>query len=207
MRRRAAQRCQLVLACRTGIRQAAFCWYGVITLLSLLHSSLGPIIPRPHQALMAFGGRVDRWLKMGRKGTTRIIGGAGRSAFLGSEFSFDDLSFANYKAYTYLHIEKEQSDSITTVDRFPKKKSKWLEKQRLHIDRNRNIITRVESYAPGGRLVKVATFAKFKSEGKGWFPYEIKMENLKNKRSSTLVWNSRKFGVEQAKEKFSSHKL
>lgn len=158
-------------------------------------------------------GSDDQWLYLpSMKKIKRISSKAKNSSFMGSEFSYEDLSGQELEKYKfkYLRDEKSKLGDMWVMERYPiDKKSSGYSKQVMWILKKYNGATKVEYYDRKGKLIKIADFLNYKSfniSGKTiWRPESIHMKNLQTKKQSIFAWDKRSLGT-KLKDKYFSKK-
>lgn len=155
----------------------------------------------------------DQWLYLpSMKRIKRISSKAKSSSFMGSEFSYEDLSGQEIEKYTFKHLRDEKSPlgDVWVIERYPvNKKSSGYSKQVMWILKKYNGASKVEYYDRKGKLIKIAEFQNYKSfkvSGKTlWRPEKIHMKNVQTKKQSIFAWDKRTLG-KNLKNKFFSKK-
>src|SRR5690606_21187079 len=107
----------------------------------------------------------DQWLYLPSMRRVRRISSSGRSSsFMGSEFTYEDLSSQEIEKYHFNFLEIIQLDghAIEKLEKTPKQKSGYS-KMISYINPNLNSPVKVEYYDRKGDLLKVAEFQKFET--------------------------------------------
>lgn len=141
----------------------------------------------------------EQWLYMpGLKKTKRIISKNKSGSFMGSEFSYEDLSSQHYKKFIY----SANAEEITVAGsrqykatRSPKDKNSGYSKQVLWVESKNFLIQRIEYYDKNGALLKVALFPDYKKIDGIWRAMKIIMKNIQTNKETTLDWTSEKIKV------------
>lgn len=116
-------------------------------------------------------------------------------SFVGSEFSYEDISSINYKNYTYpneAEIVTKDGKNYYKIVRIPIDKHSGYSKQIVWIDTDNYLIRFGEYYNKNGKLLKKISFPKYKKIDNIWRIFEIDIENIQNHKSSKLIWKSEK---------------
>ena len=141
----------------------------------------------------------DQWLYMpGLKKTKRIISKNKSGSFMGSEFSYEDLSSQHYKKFTYSDNAKEMMISGVKqyqATRTPKDENSGYSKQILWVDSKNFLIQKIEYYDKNGALLKVGLFPEYKKIDGVWRGLKIIMKNVQTNKETTLDWTSEKIKV------------
>ena len=159
-------------------------------------------------------GNDDQWLYMPSiRRVKRINSRSKSSSFMGSEFSYEDLTSQEVEKYTYKLLGEKNgkgSNKIFVLEKRPVKKSGYS-KQIHYINENYNQAEKIEYYGRKGQLLKTATPSGFKEytiKGKKiWRPSSITMENKITRKMSILVWETREFGQNLNPQLFNKREL
>jgi len=138
----------------------------------------------------------DQWLYLpALKRVKRIASRNKSGAFMGSEFSYEDLSAFNVEKYTYggeaETVELDGKPAYKSV-RFPKEKDSGYTKQVSWVDPQTYLILRVDYYDRKKALLKTAVFSDYRKVGKVWRIGKIVMTNHQNDKKTILVWENEK---------------
>jgi hypothetical protein len=134
----------------------------------------------------------DQWLYLPAiKRVKRIASKNKSGAFMGSEFSYEDLSSFNIDKYTY--ESETQKSKLGTQDvyistRIPKDKNSGYTKQITYIDAHQYLTKKVDYFDRKSALLKTATFSEYKKIKGVWRIGKIVMKNHQNGKQTTLVW-------------------
>lgn len=135
----------------------------------------------------------DKWIFMPALGKVRRIAASdGGSAFMGTEFTYDDMSGGDTQSDTHklLREEKVGEYNCYVVESTPKDLSSSQYSKRLQwVIKDNDILipVRVELYSKKGELNKVLTIEKLENINGFWIPGSTKMENLLSNRSSVIL--------------------
>ena len=138
----------------------------------------------------------DQWLYLpALKRVKRIASKNKSGSFMGSEFSYEDLSSFNVDKYTYegdaKTVELEGKSLLETV-RVPKDKNSGYTKQVSWIDPETYLIARVDYYDRKKALLKTAVFSDYRNIDGVWRIGKITMSNHQNDKKTILVWENEK---------------
>ncbi len=149
----------------------------------------------------------DQWLYLPAVKRVKKIASRNRSGpFLGSEFSYEDLSTQEVVKYSYDFLREEPCGEAQcfVVERKPGPNlySGYL-RQIFWIDTEHYRTLKVDYYNRGDRLTKTLIASDFKqfaipsapAQSGIWKPERMLMSNLVTGKSTELVWSDFRFGV------------
>jgi len=135
----------------------------------------------------------DQWLYLpALKRVKRIASRNKSGAFMGSEFSYEDLSAFNVKKYVYSGEAKEgtlDGVAVYVVTSTPVSKYSGYTKLISFIDKATFLVKKIEYYDRKHELLKVATFEDYKKFGTVYRMGKIIMKNVQNDKTTILVWS------------------
>ena len=143
----------------------------------------------------------------------RIAGGQKSSSFLGSEFSFEDLSEQQLEKYTYKLLKEEdyQGQKVWVLERKPKKSNSGYTRMVSWISKTYHNPLKVEYYDRKNELLKIAEFKGYKAytvKGRKIYrSHEIHMNNVQTKKKSSFIWIKRKLGLSYRDKEFKKGRL
>jgi len=148
----------------------------------------------------------DQWLYLpALKRVKRIASRNKSGAFMGSEFSYEDLSAFNIEKYTYggeaEKVELDGKPAFKTI-RFPKEKDSGYTKQVSWIDPETYVILQVDYYDRKKALLKTARFSDYRKLGSVWRIGKIIMTNHQNDKQTILVWENEKINTGLSEKDF-----
>ncbi|MFM7182179.1 MAG: outer membrane lipoprotein-sorting protein [Verrucomicrobiales bacterium] len=154
----------------------------------------------------------DQWLYLpAMKRTKRIASGNKSGSFVGSEFSYEDISPQQVEKYTYKYLkeETESGQACHVVERYPvDKKSSGYTRQVLWIDKAEYRPLKAENYDRKDSLLKTLTFTNYKKyAGKFWRPLAMGMTNHQTGKKTTISYSEFKFGTGLTEAQFDSDRL
>jgi hypothetical protein len=155
-------------------------------------------------------GDDDQWLYMPAvKRIKRISGSNKTGAFMGSEFSYEDLSSVEIEKYTYKYIDEPKLGGRDTwrIERYPVDKNSGYRRQIVWLDKEYLSPLKIEYYDRKNELLKVATFDGYKLHGRFWRFRTIRVENVQTRKKSVITWENRQIGVKLPPESFDSARL
>jgi len=139
----------------------------------------------------------SQWLYLPEIKREKRIAGGGRSGpFMGSEFSFEDMSSQRVEKFTYKYISDEALDGVQchVLERYPVDKASGYTKQVAWLDTEQLRVQKVDYYDRRGELLKTLTLKDYKQyEEKYWRPTNMEMLNHQTGRSTLLEWKNTKF--------------
>jgi len=138
----------------------------------------------------------DQWLYLpALKRVKRIASKNKSGSFMGSEFSYEDLSSFNVEKYTYegdaKTVQLEGKSYYETV-RIPKDENSGYTKQVSWVDPQTYLIARVDYYDRKNALLKTALFSDYRNFDGVWRIGKIVMTNHQNDKKTILVWENEK---------------
>ena len=135
----------------------------------------------------------DQWLYLpALKRVKRIASRNKSGAFMGSEFSYEDLSAFNTKKYTYLDGDAEAVKGLYVITSVPVSKYSGYTKLVSFIDADTFLAQKIEYYDRKKELLKIAKFEDYKNFGTVHRIGKITMKNIQNDKTTVLVWSDEK---------------
>ena len=135
----------------------------------------------------------DQWLYLpALKRVKRIASKNKSGAFMGSEFSYEDLSAFNVKKYSYEEGEATPLASLYTIVSKPISKSSGYTKLISFINASTFLVQKIEYYDRKKELLKVAVFEDYQNFGDVVRIGKITMSNVQNDKTTILVWSDQK---------------
>ncbi len=142
----------------------------------------------------------DQWLYLPALKRVKKIASRNRSGpFLGSEFSYEDLSTQEVAKYSYKYLREEACGEgrCYVVERKPGPVlySGYL-RQVFWLDSEHYRTVKVDYYNRGDRLTKTLLASEFEQFSNGiWKPRLMQMSNKVTGKSTDLIWRDFEFGV------------
>lgn len=132
----------------------------------------------------------DQWLYLPALKRVKRINSSNKSgSFMGSEFSYEDISSREPSKYNYSKEAKEDvldGVKVYVYERYPKDKKSGYSKQILWVDKDKFITLKSDFYDRKKELLKTGTY-KWKGKiGDTFRVSEITMQNVQNKKSTIL---------------------
>jgi hypothetical protein len=151
----------------------------------------------------------DQWLYLPAIKRVKRISSRNKSgAFMGSEFSYEDLGSQEPEKFEHSFIEETTRAERPSwlLERVPTYRSGYS-KQRLWIDRVYLWPSKIEYFDRKGELLKTSTFAGWKRYGKYWRPGSIEMTNHQTRKKSKLTWSKRRLPAKLDQTDFDKENL
>ena len=145
----------------------------------------------------------DQWLFLPALKRVKKIASRNRSGpFLGSEFSYEDLSTQELAKYSYRFLREEACGDARcfVVERRPGPNLfSGYSRQEFWIDTEHYRTLKVDYYNRGDRLTKTLEAGDFQNyavnDASIWKPRRMLMRNLVTGKSTELTWHDFQFGV------------
>ncbi len=138
----------------------------------------------------------DQWLFLPATGRVKRISSGNKSGpFVGSEFSYEDITAQEVGKYTYNWLRTEKCGGATcdVIERVPAYKNSGYSRQEVWIDQKTSQFQQIEFYDRAGAKVKRMTFAGYRRVGGVLRAHKLTMVNLRNGKSTDLVFSDYKF--------------
>lgn len=159
-------------------------------------------------------GGDDQWLWLPALKRVKRIGASNRSgSFMGSEFSYEDLSSQEVEKFTYLWLRDEpcpgaETLSCAAVERYPVDEESGYTRQILWMDTQEYRPWRIDFYDRKDALLKTLTFADYRVyAGRRWRAHRLAMVNLLTGKSTDLEFGEYAFGQGLTDRDFDSRAL
>lgn len=153
----------------------------------------------------------DQWLYLpALRRTKRISSGKKSGRFMGSEFSYEDMSALQIEKYEFsLLAEKEwQGMAVFELEALPVDVASAYSKQRMLVDKSDYRIHQIAFYDRRGEHFKTMNLSEFALyKGKYWRARKAVMQNLKSGRKTTLRWDNLRFDTGLLAQSFHYSKL
>ncbi len=156
-------------------------------------------------------GADDQWLYLPALKRVKRIASRNKSGpFMGSEFSFEDLSSFEIEKYTYKYLRDEPCGDETcfVVEQYPLDKNSGYTRRVVWIDQSEYRLQKVEFYDRKNSALKTLTYHDYVLYlEKFWRPGMMKMENLQSKKGTDLKWNNYEFKTGLSEKDFNKNSL
>ena len=138
----------------------------------------------------------DQWLYLpALKRVKRIASKNKSGSFMGSEFSYEDLSAFNVKKYKYsgdAMSAKLDGKDVYISTSVPISKYSGYTKLVNYIDANTFLVLKVEYFDRKKKLLKTSYFGEYNKYGAIYRMTKITMKNIQNDKTTILVWSDEK---------------
>ncbi len=132
----------------------------------------------------------EQWTFMPKTKKINQIGGKAKSgSFLGSQFSFEDLSSFKIEKYRFRYLRDEKCDieQCSVLAIYPEYKGSGYSKMVSWIDKQSRV-QKIEYYDREDELLKTLTINEYKKiDDKYWQPVSSEMKNNQNNKTTELV--------------------
>ena len=139
----------------------------------------------------------EQWLYLPALKRVKRISSSNKSGpFMGSEFSYEDISSQEVDKYKYKFIKDDKFNGrdVFVMERYPQYKKSGYTKQVTWIDKKMYQPLKIEFYDRKKSLLKTLTQHDYKLYlNKFWRPSRLEMTNHQTGKSTTLLWKSYKF--------------
>ena len=139
----------------------------------------------------------EQWLYLpALKRVKRISSNNKSGPFMGSEFSYEDLSSQEVAKYTYKYLRDEKIDGrdCFVIERIPAYKHSGYTRLVTWLDKEMYQPLKVEFYDRKGSLLKTLTSSGHKQyEGQFWRPQKMSVINHITQKSTDLYWKDYRF--------------
>lgn len=142
-------------------------------------------------------GDDDQWLYLPALKRVKRIASRNKSGpFMGSEFSYEDLSSQEVEKYTYNYAGDTElnGEKVWILERFPVDINSGYTKQVSYMDPVEYRIRKVEYYDRKNSHLKTLEMSDYRLYlDKYWRPHQLDMVNLQTGKSTTLSWETIEF--------------
>ena len=142
-------------------------------------------------------GDDDQWLYLPALKRVKRISSSNKSgSFMGSEFSFEDLTSQEVEKFTYKHLRDEPCGALTcfVLERYPVDPDSGYTRQVAWLDQEAYRLWKVDYYDRKNALLKTFSASNYlQYEDKFWRAGEMSMVNHQTGKSTRLVWTEIKF--------------
>ncbi len=156
----------------------------------------------------------DQWLYLPAMKRVKRISSSNRSgSFVGSEFSYEDLSSPEVEKYTYNWLREEpcpnQPDMTCHVtERFPTDTGSGYKKQMMWLDTETYRVVKIDYFDRKEAFLKTllqTDYAVYKD--RHWRPHTMEMVNHQTGKSTTMKWSDFQFGAGLSGSDFQPNRL
>ena len=153
----------------------------------------------------------DQWLYLpALKRVKRISSSTRTGSFMGSEFSYEDMSNPEVEKYTYRYLRDEPCGELicTVNEQVPVDKKSSYSRQIVWQDRDHVRTWMVHYYDRKDSHLKTLTFTGYRQYlDRYWRAGEMTMENHLTGKSTVLSWTDYEFGADLGASDFSQTAL
>jgi len=153
----------------------------------------------------------SQWIYLPELNRTKRIANSKRStAFMGSEFTYEDIINSHYKKYTYQKVFEKtmfHGREHYMITRFPIDRSSGYKKQVLYIDKKSFLISKIDYFNNKSILYKIATISNYHLIKNIYFAGKVHMINQLNKKQSILVTSQQVFFAGLYEAEFNKREL
>ena len=142
-------------------------------------------------------GADDQWLYLPALKRVKRISSRNKSGpFMGSEFSFEDLSSFEIEKYTYKYLGDDASNGVDSfmVEQYPVDENSGYTRRVVWIDKAEYRVQKVDFYDRKNSLLKTLSNHDYKQYlGKYWRASSATMINHQSGKSTELKWSDYEF--------------
>ncbi len=139
----------------------------------------------------------EQWMYLPALKRVKRISSSNKSGpFLGSEFSYEDISSQEVDKYRYKYLRDEVLDGREAFvsEYYPNYKHSGYTRQVVWTDKERYRPLRIDFYDRKNTLLKTLTYKNYTQYlGKYWRPSGLEMVNHQTGKSTTLDWDGYRF--------------
>jgi hypothetical protein len=156
-------------------------------------------------------GDDKQWLYLPELRRVKKLSSRNKSgSFMGSEFSYEDISANNLDKFKYKKVGEGDVNGIPCyiVEKYPTYKGSGYTRIKSWISKDNYLLQRAEYFDRKKSLLKVQTIEGWNHiQGKTWRSDRIIMENLQTKKKSILNFGQRKLDIGLKKSQFTQRAL
>ncbi len=149
----------------------------------------------------------EQWLYLPALRRTKRIAESGRSAaFMGSEFSYEDLVPMRVEQFTYRFVRADthEDESVFVVERRPRYEGSGYSRQEMWVDTTAYKVLRVDSWDERGRATRMLVLSEHELDVDGrWRPRRAVMRDLRSDRATELLWSEYRIATGLTEAEFS----
>jgi len=142
-------------------------------------------------------GNDDQWLYLPSLKRVKRISSRNKSGpFMGSEFSFEDLSSFEIEKYQYNYLGDEQINGLDSfkVEQFPVDENSGYTRRVVWIDKEEYRLLKIDFYDRKNALLKTLSYNNFKQYlNQFWRADSASMINHQSGKSTDLQWDNYAF--------------
>jgi len=141
----------------------------------------------------------DQWIFLPALKRVKRISSSNKSGpFMGSEFSYEDISSNEVEKYKYKFIKDDRLNNRDTfvVERYPQYKHTGYTRMVTWVDKEMYQPLKIEFYDLKNSLLKTLTYHGYTQYlNKFWRPTRMEVVNHQTGKSTTLNWNKYEFNT------------
>jgi len=141
----------------------------------------------------------DQWIYLSALRRTKRISSKNKTGrFLGSEFTFEDMSSTQIEKYDYKYLRDETLDGqdVYVIESYPKDEFSGYTRLVVYVDKAELRAQKIEFYDRRESLLKTMVMQDYKLYlDKYWRASKLVMTNEQTGKGTTLQWNDYEFGV------------
>ncbi len=153
----------------------------------------------------------EQWLYLPALKRVKRISSRNKSgSFMGSEFSFEDLTSFEIEKYSYKYLKDEIIDGLDcwVIENYPKDKYSGYKRRIVWIDKTEYRTLKTEFYDRKNTLLKTLTMSEHKKYlDKFWRASKLEMVNHQSGKSTLLSWENYRFQTDLNEKDFSKNAL
>lgn len=142
-------------------------------------------------------GNDDQWLYLPSLKRVKRISSRNKSGpFMGSEFSFEDLSSFEIDKYRYNYLGDEKINGLDSfmVEQFPMDENSGYTRRIVWLDKTEYRVQKIDFYDRKNSLLKTLSYSDYKQYlNKFWRANTAKMLNHQSGKSTELQWSNYAF--------------
>lgn len=123
--------------------------------------------------------------------TVRLSSSGLKDSFLGSDFSYEDLTGDDDWDARYSHSldgeEEIDGASCYVLSLEAKNRSETYQKEKIYVDKERMVPLKMDLYSRSGKLLKEVYYSSYITDGGIYFPGKVEIVNAVKKNSSSLM--------------------
>ena len=139
----------------------------------------------------------EQWIFLPALKRIKRISSSNKSGpFMGSEFSYEDISSFEVAKYSYVYLRDETLDGqdCFVLELRPQYKYSGYTKSQIWIDKEQYRPQKIDFYDRKDALLKIQRFTDYQQYlGQYWRAHTMTMVNQQNGKSTTLTWTNYQF--------------
>lgn len=156
-------------------------------------------------------GDDEQWLFLPAVKRVKQIGARNKSGpFMASEFAFEDVGTSYWQKSEHRYLRDETIDGLVchVLERTPRDPYSGYSRQLVWLDRDQQLVRRIEFYDRKGSLLKTYSASGFQQyKGGNWRPADMLMINHQTGRQTRLSWRDYRFNQGLNADDFSQNAL